>query len=46
MKKRRANKAKRAVAQPKFRARVEQPVKGPGAYQRKTKHTTKPDEQN
>jgi hypothetical protein len=27
-------------------ARVEQPAKGPGTYQRKTKHTTKPDEQN
>jgi stalled ribosome alternative rescue factor ArfA len=46
MKKKRVNRAKRAVAQPRFRSAVEKPAKGPGAYQRKAKHPTKPDTQN
>ncbi len=39
MKKRRVNRAKRAVAQPRFRSRIETPAKGLGAYRRKPKHT-------
>lgn len=44
MKKRRVNRAKRTVAQPRFRSRVEKPAKGTGAYRRKNKHTPKPEE--
>jgi stalled ribosome alternative rescue factor ArfA len=46
MKKRRVNRAKRAIAQPRFRSRIEKPAKGPGAYQRKTKHTNNPEAQD
>ena len=37
-KKRRVNRAKQLVAQPRFRSRVEKPAKGAGAYRRKAKH--------
>lgn len=42
MKKRRTNRAKRLVAQPRFRARVEQAAKGRGSYQRKPKRPLRP----
>jgi alternative ribosome-rescue factor len=35
---RRINRAKQMVAQPRFRSRVEKPIKGPAAYRRKAKH--------
>ncbi|MCP4002472.1 MAG: ribosome alternative rescue factor ArfA [Gammaproteobacteria bacterium] len=44
MKKRRINRAKRTVAQPRFRSRVEKPAKGTGSYQRKNKHLPKTEE--
>jgi stalled ribosome alternative rescue factor ArfA len=37
-KQRRVNQAKKLVAEPRFRSRVEKPVKGPAAYRRKAKH--------
>jgi alternative ribosome-rescue factor len=39
VKKRRTNKAKRLVAQPRFASRVEKPRKGKGAYRRKARRT-------
>lgn len=44
MKKKRANRAKRLVTQPRFGSKIELPAKGPGSYRRKTKHIRKPED--
>lgn len=41
MKKKRTNRAKRLVAQPRFGSKTERPAKGPGSYRRKAKHSRK-----
>jgi alternative ribosome-rescue factor len=46
MKKRRTNRAKRTIAKPRFRSRVEKPAKGAGSYRRKPKHPAPPPEES
>ncbi|MDP6436112.1 MAG: alternative ribosome rescue factor ArfA [Gammaproteobacteria bacterium] len=45
-KKRRVNRAKRVVSQPRFGSKVERPAKGPGSYRRKPKHERKENHQD